>query len=192
MSHARATPDLSVVLAVGNAEDTIGAEVHALARHLTAAQIDFEILATNAGCRDNSFAVLSLLGRDLPTLRTFPAGRPERAIVRAAAEARALRLLIVPDVRSREHKLPSVAALGWAMSRMEHGRDAVVVRGRFILAHRMRCLPTIVRSRGTGKILEQTFEQPGRSLAVDVVGTRGPTAHWLSAPFRPLLRFLEV
>ena len=82
------------------------------------------------------------------------------------------------------------AILGWALSRLTR-RDAVVVRGRFLLAHRMRCLPVLLGTAGRGDDYEVRFERRAESLGLDleIVGRRPPRRLGLLAP---VLRILSV
>jgi glycosyltransferase involved in cell wall biosynthesis len=189
-------PFLSVVLVVRNVEDSVGADVRRLHRHLCALELSFEIVAVNGGSRDNSFAVLRLVAAELPGLSLHPGGLPARAIVRGAAMAQGDLLLLFDRDPAQEHGVtgaqaggvPSLAPLGWALSRLERGRQAVVLRGRFLLARRLPVLPVIVRARGRGAAFERSFEREAHSLLVDVAGRRARAA----SLFAPVLRLLAV
>src|SRR4029077_7759048 len=79
---------LSIVIAVREAEETIGRDVRQIANHLRAAGVSFEILAVNDGCCDNSLAVLRLVTAQVPELRLCSGDARGRAFVRGASEAR--------------------------------------------------------------------------------------------------------
>ncbi len=186
-------PFLSVVLVVRNVEDSVGADVRRLHRHLCALELSFEIVAVNGGSRDNSFAVLRLVAAELPGLSLHPGGLPARAIVRGVAMAQGDLLLLFDRDPAHEPGaqaggVPSLAPLGWALSRLERGRQAVVLRGRFLLARRLPVLPVIVRARGRGAAFERSFEREAHSLLVDVAGRRARAA----SLFAPVLRLLAV
>ena len=66
----------------------------------------------------------------------------------------------------------SLAPLGWALSRLAAGRDAVVLRGRYVVARRLAALPVIVRASGPGLLFEAVFERRAQELGIDVVGSR--------------------
>ena len=66
----------------------------------------------------------------------------------------------------------SLAPLGWALSRLGAGRDAVVLRGRYVVARRLAALPVIVRASGPGLLFEAVFERRAQELGIDVVGSR--------------------
>jgi glycosyltransferase involved in cell wall biosynthesis len=176
---------LSVVLAVREAEETIGRDVRLMAQHLRAAGVSFEILAVNDGCCDNSLAVLRLLTAQIPELRICAGDARGRAFVRGAAEAVGQ---MVALVEPGDGVLP-LQALGWALSRLERSADAIVFRGRCVIGRRLPALPAVIRSRGRGDLFERSFERQARGLTVDVVGTRPRAASGLLGP---VLRFLAA
>jgi glycosyltransferase involved in cell wall biosynthesis len=182
--NVRTSPSLSVVIAVREAEETIGRDVRQMAQHLRAAGVSFEILAVNDGCCDNSLAVLKLLATQVPELRLCAGDARGRAFIRGASEAQGQTVALVD---SADGSLP-LAALGWAMSRLDH-RDAVVFRGRCVLGRRLATLPAIIRARGRGDLFERSFERAAQSLTLDVVGTRSRPMSGLLAP---VLRFLAA
>jgi glycosyltransferase involved in cell wall biosynthesis len=182
--NVKSSPSLSVVIAVREAEETIGRDVRQMAQHLRAAGVPFEILAVNDGCCDNSLAVLKLVTAQVPELRLCAGDSRGRAFIRGASEAQGQ---IVALVDSADGSLP-LAALGWALSRLDH-RDAVVFRGRCVLGRRLATLSAIVRARGRGDLFERSFERAAQNLTVDVVGTRARAVTGLLAP---VLRFLAA
>src|SRR3954471_2532135 len=159
------TPVLSVVVAVREAEETIGRDVRKIAEHLRNVRISFEILAVNDGCCDNSFALLQLLASRIPELRLCVGDAAGKAFVRGTAEAHGEMVALVEAGRG---SMP-LAALSWAMSRLTKTDDAVVFRNRCIVGKRMACLPAIVRSNGRGDLFERSFERNARGLHVDVI-----------------------
>jgi glycosyltransferase involved in cell wall biosynthesis len=178
------SPSLSVVIAVREAEETIGRDVRQMAHHLRAAGVSFEVLAVNDGCCDNSLAVLRLLTTQVPELRVCAGDARGRAFLRGASEAQGHLLALV---EASGGSLP-LAALGWAMSRLER-LDAIVFRGRCVLGRRLACLPAIIGARGRGDLFERSFERAAYGLTVDVVGTRQRLTTGLLAP---VLRFLAA
>jgi glycosyltransferase involved in cell wall biosynthesis len=178
------SPSLSVVIAVREAEETIGRDVRQMAHHLRAAGISFEVLAVNDGCCDNSLAVLRLLSAQVPELRLCAGDARGRAFARGASEAQGN---LVALVEAASGSLP-LAALGWAITRLDR-MDAIVFRGRCLLGRRLTCLPALVRARGRGDLYERSFERAALSLSVDVVGTRQRQHTGLLAP---VLRFLAA
>ncbi len=78
-SLSQRVPEISVVIAVGNHEDSIGHEIRSIAVHLGRLGRPFEILAVNNGSSDNSFSIVNLLVATVPELRVLgreAAGRP--------------------------------------------------------------------------------------------------------------------
>ncbi len=185
-SRARdvARPDLSVVVAFQDSEDSIGHRVHSLAAHLRSLRASFELLAVNDGSHDNSAALLSLIQSDVPELRVLHADVSGRAFLRGAAEARGA-VVVLMDA---EQPAP-LGPLGWALGRLAAGREAVILRGRYIVARRLLALPVIVRAAGRGAAFERSFERRAGELGIDVVGTRPRRAPSL---LDPVLRFLAA
>jgi glycosyltransferase involved in cell wall biosynthesis len=176
---------LSVVVAVREAEETIGRDVRRIADHLRATGRPFEILAINDGCCDNSLAVLRLLASQVPELRLCAGDAAGRAFIRGAAEAQGATIALLD---SSGGSLP-LGPLGWALSRLERGADAIVFRGRCIMGRRLVCLAAIARAWGRGDLFERSFERNARGLSVEVVGTRPRRPGGLLAP---VLRFLAA
>ena len=72
-------PSISVVIAVGDHEDSIGHVIRSVATHLGRLGHTFEILAVNAGSSDNSFSIANILAGSIPELHVLSresAGRP--------------------------------------------------------------------------------------------------------------------
>jgi len=84
----------------------------------------------------------------------------------------------------------SLAPLAWALSRLGSGRDAVVLRGRYIVARRLTVLPVVVRAAGPGVLFEAVFEQRAQELGIDIVGSRSRRP--VPLLLRPVLRFLAA
>ena len=84
-----AEPEISVVMAVGNHEDTVGHEIRSVAGHLRRLGRPFEILAVNNGSSDNSLSIVNLLAGSCPSCgcssRDVSAGRSCVARRRRAA-----------------------------------------------------------------------------------------------------------
>jgi hypothetical protein len=178
-------PDISVVLAIRNDEETVGHQVRAIAAHLRGLGRSFEIVAVNDGSRDNSLSIVNLLAPHVPELRLLGSNVAGRAFLRGASEARGHALILL-----EANKPISLGPLGWALSRLEAGREAVILRGRYIVARRLLALPIIVRASGPGLLFEHVFERRAQDLGIDVVGSRPkPPAPLL---LRPVLRFLAA
>ena len=181
----QASVALSVVVAIRDAEETIGRDVRRIADHLREAGVSFEVLAVDDGCRDNSLAVLHLVSAQVPELRVCAGNAAGRAFIRGTAEARGD---LVALLDSGKGGLP-LAALGWALARLGRGTDAIVFRGRCIVGRRLSCLAALVRSSGRGDLFHTSFERNARGLQVEVVGTRPRRPGGLLAP---VLRFLAA
>jgi hypothetical protein len=180
-----AEPEISVVLAFGNAEDRVGHQIRRVASHLRRLRVAFEILGVNDGSSDNSVSIAALLAAEVPELRVLSRNVAGRAFLRGASEARGGVVVLLEASRT-----VSLAPLGWALSRLAAGREAVILRGRYIVARRLMALPVIVRASGPGLLFEPIFERRAQELGVDVVGSRPkrPTPLLL----RPVLRFLAA
>jgi hypothetical protein len=178
-------PDLSVVIAVGNQEDSIGHLIRKVATHLSHLGRSFEILIVNAGCSDNSLSIASVLATTTPGIEVLARDGAGRAFLRGTSEARG-DVVVLLDAT----KPASLAPLAWALSRIAAGRDAVVLRGRYVVARRLAVLPVIVRASGPGVLFEAVFERRAQELGIDIVGSRarGPVPLLL----RPVLRFLAA
>ena len=180
-----AEPEISVILAVDNAEEKVGHQIRLVAGHLRRLGVSFEILAVNDGCSDNSLSIAKLLAASVPELRVLSRNVSGRAFLRGTSEARGSIVLLLEASRS-----VSFAPLGWALSRLAAGREAVILRGRYIVARRLMALPVIVRASGPGLLFEPIFERRAQELGIDIVGSRPkrPTPFLL----RPVLRFLAA
>jgi hypothetical protein len=174
-----------VVIAVADHEDTIGHTIRQVASHLSRLGRAFEVLVASAGSSDNSLSIAGLLVSSVPGLRVLPREGSGRPYLRASSEARG-DVVVLLDAG----KPASLAPLGWALSRIAKGRDAVVLRGRYVVARRLAALPVIVRASAPGMLFEPLFERRAQELGIDVVGSRPkrPTPLLL----RPVLRFLAA
>jgi hypothetical protein len=178
-------PEISVVLSVSNVEDKVGHQIRRVADHLRGLGVAFEILAVNDGCSDNSLSIAALMASTIPELRVLTRNVAGRAFLRGTSEARGAVVVLLEASRT-----VSFAPLGWALSRLAAGREAVILRGRYIVARRLMALPVIVRASGPGLLFEPIFERRAQELGIDVVGSRRkqPTPFLL----RPVLRFLAA
>jgi hypothetical protein len=178
-----AFPDVSVVLVVRNAEDKVGSAARRIVQHLRSLDQSFEVLAINAGSWDTSFAVLKLLAVEVPELRVLDKDVGARVYVRGAAEARGSSVVFMDADR-----VPmSLSPLGWTLSRLAGGTEAVVVRSRWIAARRLPALPAIARARGRGDLFERSFEREAAELRLEVAGTARRVPSRLLAPVWRLL-----
>ncbi len=158
MTPGKKLPDISVVLAVRNSEDVIGGGTRRVVEHLRELDRPFEIVGVNAGSWDTSFKVLQLLAGQVPELRLIEKDMTGRAFIRGVSEARGSTVVLMDAAR-----LPgSLSPLGWTLSRLDQGTEAVVVRGR--CDHR----PSPARSAG-----HRPGAWPRRSLRAEL-RARGP------------------
>lgn len=179
--------EISVVLSIRDDDDVVGHRVRSIAAHLRSLGLLFEIVAVNDGCRDNSFAILDLLSARVPELKLVRADAAGRSFLRGASEARGT--VVVLCEASRPLYL---APLGWALGRLAAGREAVILRGRYIVARRLLALPVIVRATGPGLLFERVFEQRARDLGIHVVGSRPLERGGVARLLGPVLRFLAA
>ena len=187
MSHRTPPPDISVVLAVRDDEELVGHQLRTIVTHLKELGRSFEVVAVNDGSRDNSMAMLELLAARTPELRVLRTSAPGRAFLRGSAEARGAILVLLEAARP-----VSFAPLGWALSRIAAGREAVILRGRYIVARRLLALPVIVRASSPGLLFEAVFERRARDLGIDVIGSRPGGEPAAARFFAPVLRFLAA
>jgi hypothetical protein len=183
--RVQAEPSISVVIAVGDHEDSIGHVVRSVATHLGRLGHSFEILVVNAGSSDNSLSIANILAGSMPELRVLGRESAGKPFLRGTSEARG-EVVVLMDAG----KPASLAPLGWALSRLAAGRDAVVLRGRYVVARRLAALPVIVRASGPGLLFEAVFERRAEELGIDVVGSRPRRP--MPLLLRPVLRFLAA
>lgn len=182
-----AAPEISVVLTIRDDEDRVGHQIRTIAAHLESLERTFEILAVNDGSRDNSLAMLELLAARTPYLRILRANVAGRAFLRGASEARGGVVVLCDGSRP-----VFLGALEWALDRLESGREAVILRGRYIVARRLMTLPIIVRATGPGMLFERVFEQRAQDLGIDVIGSRPAETGGMARLLAPVLRFLAA
>jgi glycosyltransferase involved in cell wall biosynthesis len=188
MAGKNHTLELSVIVAVRDVEDSIGRDVRTLAARLRERGIVFEILAVSDGSRDTSLTLLRFLGAEIPELSVIGLARSGRAFRRAVAHAQGDAVLLWEADRGAAFPY---AVLGWALSRLAR-KAAVIVRGRFVLANRMRALPILLENSGRWDDYEARFERLAVRLGLDleIVGQRPHRRrHHLWAP---VLRILSV
>lgn len=179
-------PSLSVIVAVRDAEDSIAGDVRAMAMHLRQLGLSFEILASSDGSFDTSLTLLRLLQGEMPELKILGAARPGHAFRRSVVHASGEKVLLWESDRGTP---PPQAVLEWALERLDR-RAAVVVRGGFLLGHRLRALPVLLSVTGRGDDYEIRFERQAARLNLDleILGRR-TRRHRLLAP---VLRILSA
>jgi hypothetical protein len=182
MPAKRHPPELSVIVVVRDDEDSVCGDVRALAHRLRRRQVEFEIIAVADGSYDTSLTLLRFLCSELPELSVLGIARSGRGFRRATAHA--LGQVVVLWEADRGCQIPH-AVLGWALSRLAR-RAAVVVRGRCVLAHRLRALPVLLDTVGRGDEYEARFERKAATLGleVEVVGRRHRPSRFPWVPMR--------
>ena len=175
--------DVSVVLPFRDDEDVIGNAVQRLAAHLRELGLSFELLAVDEDSGDNSHAVLALLRGQVPELRVQHApfrGRGAEAGI-ARAQGRVLWVL-APDAA-----MSPLSAFQRAHEQtLRDEVDAVIVRQRFAVAHRVRVLGACSGVRGNGPALLRRMSRrfAAAGLRVDVQELTGAGAPRLAPRFR--------
>jgi hypothetical protein len=157
--------DVSVVLPFRDDEDVIGNAVQRIAAHLRELGFAFELLAVDEDSGDNSHAVLALLRGQVPELRVQHApfrGRGAEAGI-ARAQGRAIWVL------SPHAAMSPLAAFQRAHEQIVRDEiDAVIVRQRFAVAHRVRVLGACSGVRGNGPALLRRMSRRFASLGLRV------------------------
>jgi glycosyltransferase involved in cell wall biosynthesis len=167
--------EISVVVPFADDEEAIGTAIQRLADHLRTLDRPFEILAVDEDSGDNSHAVLALLRAQVPELRVVHAPGRGRGTDAGASRAQGRILWIIdPDVA-----LGTLAPAGPAVDLITAGTvDAVVVHGHFIIANRVRALPSIAGLRGSRdarrRRLARRLAAHGLRLDVQMIGTAPP------------------
>ncbi|HTJ41473.1 MAG TPA: glycosyltransferase [Kofleriaceae bacterium] len=178
--------DVSVVLPFRDDEDVIGNAVHRLAAHLRELGLSFELLAVDEDSGDNSHAVLALLRGQVPELRVQHApfrGRGAEAGI-ARAQGRTLWVL------SAHAAMSPLATFHRAHEQVTRDEvDAVIVRQRFAVAHRVRVLGACSGLRGNGPSLLRRMSRKlaALGLRVDVQELTGAPA-----PKEPRFRLRDL
>jgi hypothetical protein len=152
--------DVSVVLTFADDEEIIGNACRHVAEHLRARGLRFEIIAVDEDSRDNSHAVLALVRTDVPELRVIASASRERGYAVGAKQARG-RALWLLDAAAANSPL---APFGRAYRFVARGQaDAVVVRHRFTVCYRSRCVEAIDAVRGRGDQFQSRFARRARA-----------------------------
>ena len=164
---APARYDVSIVLSFGDDEDLIGSAVRRLAAHLREHALNFEIIAVDEDSGDNSHAVLALLRGQVPELRVMHAPVRGRGTDIGIARAQGRALWILDPAAA----MAPLTAFAPALEQVGNDLfDAVVARGRFTVAHRVRVLAAADGIRGVGDALHRRLSRrlAARGLRVDL------------------------
>ena len=159
--------DVSVVLPFRDDEDVIGNAVQRVAAHLRELGRSFELLAVDEDSGDNSHAVLALLRGHVPELRVQHAPFRGRGVEAGIARAQGRALWVL----SPSAAMAPLAAFQHAHDQVVRDEvDAVIVRQRFAVAHRVRVLGACSGVRGNGPSLLRRIARrfAATGLRVDV------------------------
>jgi hypothetical protein len=158
--------EVTVVIPFGDHEEVVGAACRRVAAHLRALGLEFEILAVDEDCGDNSHAVLALLRGEIPELRVSRASVRGRGFAAGANQARG-RVLWLIEPRAA---LSPLAPFGRAYWRVSRGEALVgVVGGRFAVCHRTSVLAaSILDVRGAGVTFFRRLLRAARAAGLEV------------------------
>lgn len=179
--------DVSVILPFRDDEDVIGNAVQRIAGHLRELGLTFELLAVDEDSGDNSHAVLALLRGSLPELRVQHAPLRGRGAEAGIARAQGHALWIL----SPHAAVAPLGSFQRAHEQLQRDEvDAVIIRGRFAVAHRVRALPAAHGVRGLGPALLRRLSRhlAATGLRVDVQELT-PS---IGAPRPPRFRFRDL
>lgn len=172
MKHAP-EPDVTAIVVCRDDEERVGHLCRRLAAHLHALHLRGEILVCDELSGDNTLSLLGLLRRDLPELRVLAGVSPGQGFVQGARAARG-RALVLVDARCEA----PFSALGFALSRLADGWDAMAVHGRYLVLRRSRTEAAFasLHHRRDAHDLERRFLRRAGALAlkVDRAGGRPP------------------
>jgi len=181
--------EVSIVLPFGDDEDVIGDAVKRLAAHVRGLGLPFEIVAVDEDSGDNSHAVLALLRGQVPEIRVMHAPVRGRGADTGVARAQGRILWVVQPGAA----MAALGAFEAAFQQVSSEQvDAVVARGRFTVAHRVRVLAALDGVRGTGDSLHRRLARrlAGRGLRVDVQELTPRAPSTVGPRPRPLSRLI--
>jgi glycosyltransferase involved in cell wall biosynthesis len=160
--------ELSFILRCCDDEERIGHTITRIAAHLRQLQVGFELLVVDEGSGDNTLAIAALLRGGHPELTVLDAPAGQGFLV--GAERARGRSVVACDVRAEA----PLAALGYALSRLERGLDVVALGGRFLVFRRTRVLrafDALSTTRRDPREVERRFLRRARSLGVPAAVT---------------------
>ncbi len=162
-TRASCPVELSFVLRSGEDEDRIGHTIQRVTNHLRGLGNTFELIVADEGSGDNTIAIAALQRAAHPELRILHANAGEG--FRTGADQARGRVVVLYDVRSDA----PLAALGYALGRIERGLDVVALGGRFLAFRRTRALrafDTLGTSRRDMSELETRFLRRARAVGL--------------------------
>ena len=180
------TYDVSVIVPFRDDEDLIGTVVNRLATHLRSLHVTFEILAIDEDSGDNSHAVLALLRTHFPELRVNQALGPGRGFDAGIRRAQGRTLWLIQPTQAMAPLSPFTRALG----QVARGQlDAVIVRQRFVVAHRLRTLDLFDGLKGAGLPFQRRFARRATVAGLRIEQHALAADRTRPAPERSLARF---
>ena len=168
MTRTSAECELSFILRCRDDEERIGHTIQRISSHLRGLGLCFELLVVDEGSGDNTLAVAALQRKGHAELEVLDA-QPGQAFVTGAQRARG-RIVVACDVRSEA----PLAALGYALGRLDRGLDVVALGGRVLDFRRtraLRALDALASSRRDPRELERRFLRRARTLGLLVAIT---------------------
>jgi hypothetical protein len=167
MTRAKSDCHLSFVLRCRDDEERIGHTIQRICAHLRGLGLPFELLLCDEGSGDNTLAIAALQRPAHPELEIFDAA-PGQGLFLGAERARG-RVVVVYDVRSEA----PLAALAYALGRLERGLDVVALGGRFLAFRRTRALRGLEALAGSRnpRELERRFVRRSRALGLSATIT---------------------
>ncbi len=159
--------ELSFVLRCRDDEERIGHTIQRVCAHLRGMALPFELLLCDEGSGDNTLAVAALLRPGHPEVSIHDAP-PGQGLLVGAERARG-RIVVVYDVRSEA----PLAALAYALGRLDRGLDVVALGGRFLAFRRTRALRGLDALAGSRnpRELERRFVRRSKALGLSAAIT---------------------
>ena len=168
MAQSSAPCEVSFVLRCCDDEERIGHTIQRVTSHLRELGRSFELLLVDEGSGDNTLAIAALLRATHPELTEVHAA-PSQSFLTGAEQARG-RVVVLYDVRSEA----PLAALGYALGRIERGLDVVALGGRFLAFRRTRALrafDTLTTARRDMREVESRFVRRARAVGLGAAVT---------------------
>jgi len=168
MTRTSAECELSFILRCRDDEERVGHTIQRISSHLRGLGLRFELLVVDEGSGDNTLAIAALLRKGHDELEVLDA-TPGQGFVVGAQRARG-RIVVACDVRAEA----PLAALGYALGRLDRGLDVVALGGRFLVFRRTRALRALDALSGTRRDprdLEHRFLRRARTLGLSVAIT---------------------
>lgn len=192
MTHPLGDCDLSFVLRTRDDEERIGYGIQRLCAHLRGMNLRFELLVVDEDSGDNTLAIAALVRSRFPEVEVHHAEAGQAYVV--GAERARGRVVVASDLRNEA----PLAALAYALGRVERGLDVVALGGRFLVFRRtrgLRALDALAAARRDSRAplgdVERRFVRRARAVGLSAVvthrGRRAATRHLLGRWLRHML-----